>query len=72
MYNYSHFAIIITLGGMKVIGYTDVIYKFSFDTRWSGNYFTLALNLVSDHYGNGNGIFHGYQIMTQKHQSIFI
>ena len=32
------FAIIITLGGMKVIGYTDVIPGVLFDPRWSGNY----------------------------------
>ena len=56
---------------MKVIGYTDVIQVFFLILGGLATTY-LALNLVSDHYGNGNGIFHGYQIMTQKHQSIFI
>ena len=71
MYSIAIFAIIITLGGMKVIGYTDVIQVFFLILGGLATTY-LALNLVSDHYGNGNGIFHGYQIMTQKRQSIFI
>ncbi|CAI9674547.1 MULTISPECIES: sodium/sugar symporter [Elizabethkingia] len=65
MYTIAIFAIIITLGGMKVIGYTDVIQVFFLILGGLATTY-LALNLVSDHYGNGNGIFHGYQIMTQK------
>ena len=38
----SVFSIIVTLGGMKVIGYTDVIQVISFNYRWFGNYLFSA------------------------------
>jgi solute:Na+ symporter, SSS family len=52
------FAVIITLGGMKVIGYTDVIQVFFLVL---GGLVTtyIALNLVSEHFGTtgaGNGL----------------
>jgi SSS family solute:Na+ symporter len=64
MYLLAVFAIFITLGGMKVIGYTDVIQVFFLIL---GGLVTtyLALNLVSDKFG-GNGVIDGFHIMTQK------
>ncbi|HEY4065202.1 MAG TPA: sodium/sugar symporter [Puia sp.] len=56
------FAIIITLGGMKVIGYTDVIQVFFLIL---GGLVTtyIALNLVSDHFG-GKGVLSGFSLLT--------
>src|ERR1700748_2248198 len=58
------FAIIITLGGMKVIGYTDVIQVFFLIL---GGLVTtyIAVNLVSAHYGS-SGILNGLKIMKVK------
>jgi SSS family solute:Na+ symporter len=64
MYLLAIFAIFITLGGMKVIGYTDVIQVFFLIL---GGLVTtyLALNMVSDKFG-GSGVFDGFHIMTQQ------
>lgn len=58
------FAIIITLGGMKVIGYTDVIQVFFLIL---GGLVTtyLALDLVAKHYG-GSGVIEGFKLMTKN------
>ncbi|KOS07423.1 sodium transporter [Flavobacterium akiainvivens] len=58
------FAIVITLGGMKVIGFTDVIQVFFLIL---GGLITtyLALDLVSDQFG-GSGVLDGLGIMTDK------
>ncbi|KLT64879.1 sodium/sugar symporter [Pedobacter sp. BMA] len=64
MYAIAAFAIIITLGGMKVIGYTDVIQVFFLILGGLATTY-LALNLVSTHYGT-TGIFEGYSLMTSK------
>ncbi|TZF85802.1 sodium/solute symporter (plasmid) [Pedobacter sp. BS3] len=64
MYAIAIFAIIITLGGMKVIGYTDVIQVFFLILGGLATTY-LALSLVSDHYGT-TGILKGYGLMTQK------
>ncbi|MFC4211973.1 sodium/sugar symporter [Pedobacter lithocola] len=64
MYAIAGFAIIITLGGMKVIGYTDVIQVFFLILGGLATTY-LALNLVSEHYGT-KGIFGGYSLMTSK------
>ncbi|WP_316844962.1 sodium/sugar symporter [Pedobacter psychrodurus] len=64
MYAIAIFAIIITLGGMKVIGYTDVIQVFFLILGGLATTY-LALNLVSSHYGT-SGIFEGYSLMTSK------
>lgn len=58
------FAIIITLGGMKVIGYTDVIQVFFLIL---GGLVTtyLALDLVAKHYG-GSGVLEGFKMMTKN------
>ena len=58
------FAVIITLGGMKVIGYTDVIQVFflvlgGLVTTW------LALDMVSTLNG-GHSISHGFSVLTTK------
>jgi len=61
MYTLGIFAIIITLGGMKVIGYTDVIQVFFLIL---GGLVTtyLALNLVSEKYG-GTGTLSGFRLL---------
>ncbi|MDB5155862.1 MAG: sodium solute transporter, partial [Mucilaginibacter sp.] len=58
------FAVIITLGGMKVIGYTDVIQVFFLIL---GGLVTtyIAVNLVSDHFGGG-GFLHGLTVMKAQ------
>jgi SSS family solute:Na+ symporter len=64
MYAIAAFAIIITLGGMKVIGYTDVIQVFFLILGGLATTY-LALNLVSEHYGT-TGVLNGYGLMTSK------
>lgn len=63
------FAIIITLGGMKVIGFTDVIQVFFLIL---GGLVTtyIAVNLVAEHYGQ-TGIANGLSIMYNKYQDHF-
>ncbi|MGN6493448.1 MAG: sodium/sugar symporter [Agriterribacter sp.] len=58
------FAIIITLGGMKVIGYTDVIQVFFLIL---GGLVTtyLALDLVAKHFG-GSGVVEGFSQLTKN------
>lgn len=64
MYAMAVFAIVITLGGMKVIGYTDVIQVFFLILGGLATTY-LALNLVSDHYGT-SGVINGFNLMTTK------
>jgi solute:Na+ symporter, SSS family len=64
------FSIIVTLGGMKVIGYTDVIQVFvlimgGLVTTW------MALNMVSEHFGYGKDILKGLSIIREKAPSHF-
>src|SRR6201996_1469078 len=56
------FAIIITLGGMKVIGFTDVIQVFFLIL---GGLVTtyIALNLVSEHFGQA-GVINGLKLLN--------
>lgn len=63
------FAIIITLGGMNVIGYTDVIQVIFLVL---GGLVTtyLALNLVAEHYG-ASGAISGFQLMTENSSDHF-
>lgn len=63
------FAIIITLGGMKVIGYTDVIQVFFLVIGGLATTY-LALNLVSDEAGR-EGLVNGFNYMTQTHDDHF-
>ncbi|HYF68014.1 MAG TPA: sodium/solute symporter [Ohtaekwangia sp.] len=58
------FAIIITLGGMKVIGYTDVIQVFFLILGGLATTY-LAIDLVSNHFGTG-GIVEGFSFMMNK------
>lgn len=64
MYAIAFFSVIITLGGMKVIGYTDVIQVFFLILGGLATTY-LALNLVSEHYG-GEGVLNGYAVMASK------
>ena len=61
MYGLAIFAVVITLGGMKVIGYTDIIQVFFLIL---GGLVTtyLALNMVSEKFGT-TGVFNGFGLM---------
>ena len=61
----SIFSMIVTLGGMKVIGYTDVVQVF---VLIIGGLVTtyLALSLLSEEYGFGKDIFKGLSILRQE------
>ncbi|SMG28912.1 sodium:solute symporter family transporter [Sphingobacterium psychroaquaticum] len=68
------FAIIITLGGMKVIGFTDVIQVVvliigGFATTY------VALTLVSEHFGMGKDVLAGFKQLMQdspKHFNLIV
>lgn len=64
MYLIAIFAVVITLGGMKVIGYTDVIQVFFLILGGLATTY-LAMSLVSDHYG-GDGVLSAYSTMVDK------
>lgn len=57
------FAIIITLGGMKVIGYTDVIQVFFLILGGLATTY-LALGLVAEHF-NTTGVVNGFNLMVE-------
>ncbi len=61
----SIFAVLVTLGGMKVIGYTDVVQVL---VLIIGGLVTtyLALSLLSQEYGYGKDIFKGLSILRQE------
>lgn len=65
----AFFAVMITLGGMKVIGYTDVIQVFFLIL---GGLVTtyLALNLVATEFGS-EGVLSGFNLMREKADSHF-
>lgn len=64
------FSIVVTLGGMKVIGYTDVIQVL---VLIMGGLVTcyLALTLVSEHFGYGKDILKGLSVIKDKAPSHF-
>jgi solute:Na+ symporter, SSS family len=62
------FAVIITLGGMKVIGYTDVIQVVCLIFGGLATTY-LALDLLSQKVGTGAGITEGLQLIAQKADS---
>lgn len=62
------FAIIITLGGMKVIGYTDVIQVFFLVVGGLATTY-LALSLLSDKVGTGAGVMEGLSLIRTKADS---
>ncbi len=63
------FAIIITVGGMKVIGYTDVIQVFFLVIGGLAATY-LAVTLVSTKY-ELEGLVNGFKMMTQNHDDHF-
>jgi SSS family solute:Na+ symporter len=64
MFGLAFFAIVITLGGMKVIGYTDVIQVFFLILGGLATTY-LALNLVAEHYGS-SGVLSGFNLLTSQ------
>lgn len=64
------FSVIVTLGGMKVIGYTDVIQVL---VLIIGGLVTtyLALTLLSSQFGYGEDVFKGLALLRQKADSHF-
>jgi SSS family solute:Na+ symporter len=64
MIGMSVFAVIITLGGMKVIGFTDVIQVFFLILGGLATTY-LALQMVSDHFG-GEGVMSGVNHLMTK------
>lgn len=58
------FAIVITLGGMKVIGYTDVIQVFFLIVGGLATTY-LALTLVAEKFGE-TGVLNGLRLLTDK------
>jgi SSS family solute:Na+ symporter len=61
----SLFSVIVTLGGMKVIGYTDVIQVV---VLMVGGLVTtyLALTLLSEHFGYGTNLLRGLYILRKE------
>jgi SSS family solute:Na+ symporter len=61
----SLFSVIVTLGGMKVIGYTDVIQVL---VLMIGGLVTtyLALTLLSEHFGFGTNLLKGLSILRKE------
>jgi len=64
------FSVIVTLGGMKVIGYTDVIQVL---VLMIGGLVTayLSLSLVSENFGHGANVLKGLSILREKADSHF-
>nr|WP_299423807.1 sodium/sugar symporter [uncultured Emticicia sp.] len=62
------FALIITLGGMKVIGYTDVIQVVCLIFGGLATTY-LALDLLSNKVGTGAGVFEGLHLIAEKADS---
>lgn len=61
----SFFSVLVTLGGMKVIGYTDVIQVL---VLLIGGLVTtyLALSLLSEHFGYGGNILKGLGVLRRE------
>lgn len=70
VYALGVFSIFVTLGGMKVIGYTDALQVL---VLMIGGLITtyIALNLVSEHFGYGKDILKGFSILKSKAPSHF-
>src|SRR5690606_9148233 len=63
-------SIIVTLGGMKVIGYTDVIQVLVLIVGGLTTTY-IALNLVSEHFGYGDNVLKGLAIIREEAPSHF-
>ncbi len=61
MYGLAIFAVVITLGGMKVIGYTDIIQVFFLIVGGLAATY-LALQLVAEQFGS-SGVISGFNLM---------
>lgn len=61
----SALSVIVTLGGMKVIGYTDVVQVF---VLIAGGLVTtyLALTLLSEHFGYGSDVLQGLKLLRSQ------
>ncbi|SFM76444.1 solute:Na+ symporter, SSS family [Chitinophaga sp. YR627] len=64
------FALLVTLGGMKVIGYTDVIQVFVLIVGGLATTY-LALQMVSNHFGYGDNILKGLAIVHERADTHF-
>lgn len=64
MLGLAFFAIMITLGGMKVIGYTDVIQVFFLILGGLATTY-LALEMVASTFGQ-SGVINGFNLLTEK------
>lgn len=69
MWGLAIFAIVITIGGMKVIGFTDVIQVFFLVIGGLATTY-LAINLVSEQFGL-EGLVNGFKALTQNHDDHF-
>ena len=70
MISLAFFAVIITIGGMKVIGYTDVIQVFFLILGGLATTY-LALNLVSEQFGFGRDTIKGLGLIYEKSEDHF-
>ena len=70
MISMAVFAIVITIGGMKVIGYTDVIQVFFLILGGLATTY-LALNLVSEQFGFGRDTMKGLGLLYEKSEDHF-
>ncbi|HEY5825362.1 MAG TPA: sodium/solute symporter, partial [Cyclobacteriaceae bacterium] len=70
IFGLSVFAIFVTLGGMKVIGYTDVIQVI---VLLLGGLVTayLSLTLVAEKFGHGNDVIKGLSVLREQADSHF-
>jgi solute:Na+ symporter, SSS family len=64
MLGLSVFAIVITLGGMKVIGYTDVIQVLVLIIGGLATTY-IALTMVSEHFGLGKNVIAGFNALLK-------
>lgn len=69
MWGLAIFSIVITIGGMKVIGFTDVIQVFFLIIGGLATSY-IAINLVSDNFDT-TGLFNGLKMMKESHDDHF-
>lgn len=69
MWGLAIFSIVITIGGMKVIGFTDVIQVFFLIIGGLATSY-IAINLVSDNFDT-SGLMNGLKMMKENHSDHF-